>query len=160
MAHSEMCTNRADGRLRFRRASNERGQAVAETGIVITVLVLLTIGVVEFGRAFNIVNVLTHALRDAARQAAVVGASNRSSSGTINSTSTQAVAARVKTIMASVVDSATANSISVTVSQQVENGINTVKVTASGTIPYTFGIVGPSFTVNRSISFVDEGKTS
>jgi Flp pilus assembly protein TadG len=32
-------------------AANQRGQALAETGIVIVLLLLLIMGVVEFGRA-------------------------------------------------------------------------------------------------------------
>lgn len=45
----------------------QRGAAVVELAIVITVMLLLTAGIVEFGRAFWYYNALDKATRDAAR---------------------------------------------------------------------------------------------
>lgn len=142
---------------RLRKAiRNQRGQALVEAGLVVSFLVLTSLGLVEFGRAFMISNVLTHALRDGARQAAVVPASQRDSNGFI--TDSTAIKTRVKDIMKQVLDTSTVNGINVAVSQQAENGINTVKVTATGNIPYTFKVVANSFPINRSVSFRDEGR--
>ena len=59
--------------------ANQRGQALAETGIAITLLLLLVMGVIEFGRAFMVANMITHAARDGARSAAVVHSTDRDS---------------------------------------------------------------------------------
>ena len=47
--------------------ADERGQALVEMGIVVVLLVTLVMGTIEFGRAWMIVNMITHAARDGAR---------------------------------------------------------------------------------------------
>ncbi|NPV52387.1 MAG: pilus assembly protein [Firmicutes bacterium] len=56
-------------RLRFWRffIRNEGGQALVEMAIVMTVLLLLLTGIVEFGRIFNASLTVVHASREAAR---------------------------------------------------------------------------------------------
>jgi Flp pilus assembly protein TadG len=48
------------------------GQALAEMGLVVLLFVLLTCGIVEFGRMLMILNVITHAARDGARVASTI----------------------------------------------------------------------------------------
>ena len=67
-------------------AGNQRGQALAETGIVIVLLLLVILGVVECGRAFMVTNMIVHAAREGARSAAVVPTSQRTSAGIISNT--------------------------------------------------------------------------
>jgi hypothetical protein len=50
------------------RGRRQRGQALAEMGMVITILVFLMMGIVEFGRAMMIANMITQAARDGARR--------------------------------------------------------------------------------------------
>lgn len=50
---------------------DSRGQAIVEMAIVIFLLVLLVMGIFEFGRAMYIKNTLTHAARTGARAAVV-----------------------------------------------------------------------------------------
>jgi Flp pilus assembly protein TadG len=47
---------------------NERGQATVEFALVLPLLLLLILGVIEFGKAWNIAQVATDAVREGARQ--------------------------------------------------------------------------------------------
>lgn len=140
----------------FKRLRDNRGQALAETGMVITFLMLLCLGIVEFGRAYMITNVTTHALRDAARLASVIPRNQRDSDGTI--TNQDAIKERVKTIMGDVVATSTLDTMTVLVEQPTENGVNLVTVSVDVNIPYMFNLVGTSFQMQRSVSFRDEGR--
>jgi Flp pilus assembly protein TadG len=53
------------------RLRDEGGQALVEFALLLPVLLLLIIGIVEFGRAWNIKQVITDAAREGARKAAV-----------------------------------------------------------------------------------------
>jgi Flp pilus assembly protein TadG len=50
---------------------DERGQALAEFALVLPVLLLLIAGIIEFGRAWNMNQVVTDAAREGARYAVV-----------------------------------------------------------------------------------------
>jgi Flp pilus assembly protein TadG len=50
---------------------NERGQALVEFALVMPILLLLIMGVVEFGRAWNLQQTITDAAREGARRAVV-----------------------------------------------------------------------------------------
>lgn len=54
---------------RFRRA--DEGQALVEFALVVPFLLLFLVGIVEFGRAWNLHQVLTDAAREGARRAVV-----------------------------------------------------------------------------------------
>jgi TadE-like protein len=49
----------------------QRGQALVETAIAVPLLVLLVLGIVDFGKAYNYQNDLTHLANEAARYATV-----------------------------------------------------------------------------------------
>jgi Flp pilus assembly protein TadG len=55
--------------------SNERGAALLETAITIPIILLITVGIFEFGRAYQTWQVLTNAAREGAR-IAVLASSN------------------------------------------------------------------------------------
>ena len=55
--------------IRRRRDSSERGQALVETAIVIPLLLLVSVLIFEFGRAYQVAQVLTNAAREGARVA-------------------------------------------------------------------------------------------
>jgi Flp pilus assembly protein TadG len=64
------------GVLRGRRTGARRnrcGQAIIEFALVLPLLLLVLLGITEFGRAFYTLNVLTQAAREGARLAAVGG---------------------------------------------------------------------------------------
>ena len=52
---------------------NEKGQSLVEFAIAVPLLLLLVIGIAEFGRAWMTQNILTGAVREAARVAVVPG---------------------------------------------------------------------------------------
>jgi len=58
--------------LRTRRfLRNESGSVIVETALMITILLLLTFGIVDMGRSLYVANTLVFAARDGARTAAV-----------------------------------------------------------------------------------------
>lgn len=145
---------------RKRWFANQRGQALAETGIAITLLLLLVMGVIEFGRAFMVANMITHAARDGARSAAVVAATERDSSGTISSDAKSTIITQVRTAIAGVVGASAASALSITVTQAGSSASPPplVTVTVSGQVPMIINWGGRTgFAVNRAVAFRDEG---
>jgi Flp pilus assembly protein TadG len=57
--------------LMVRHLRGRKGQALAEFALILPVLFLLIAGIIEFGRAWNIKQVLTDASREGARYAVV-----------------------------------------------------------------------------------------
>ncbi len=55
----------------MRRATREDGQALIEAALTIPLLLLLAIGILEFGRAYQTWEILTNAAREGARIAVV-----------------------------------------------------------------------------------------
>jgi Flp pilus assembly protein TadG len=55
----------------LRARSPRRGQAAVEFALVLPILLVMLIGIVEFGRAWSEHQVITDAAREAARQAAI-----------------------------------------------------------------------------------------
>lgn len=51
--------------------SSRRGQALVETALVLPILILLLMGIVEFGRILNAYLIITNASREGARYAAI-----------------------------------------------------------------------------------------
>jgi Flp pilus assembly protein TadG len=114
-------------------------------GLVLMLLVTLVMGTIEFGRAWMISNMITHAARNGARAAAVTPPASRSAA---------TIADQVKNEIANVVPS---GGFSVNLAPSTVGGVQMVSVTVSGSVPYVFGLFGPSFTVNRTVTFRDEG---
>jgi Flp pilus assembly protein TadG len=56
-----------------RRLSNQRGQALLETALVLPLVLLVATSIFEFGRAYQTWQVLTNASREAARIAVLPG---------------------------------------------------------------------------------------
>ena len=52
---------------------DEEGAALVEFALVLTLLVMLTFGIIEFGRAYNAQVTLTHATREGVRVLAITG---------------------------------------------------------------------------------------
>lgn len=131
----------------------QRGQALAELGIVITMLVFLVMGIIEFGRVMMIANMITQAARDGARAAVVIPKDDRATGCSINDVS--AVQTRVLDQIAQVVPSTGFN---VSVSQTCSGDIPLVQVQVTGTVSYIFtGWLASGFDVSRTAAFRDEG---
>jgi Flp pilus assembly protein TadG len=118
---------------------------------VVVLLVTLVMGTIEFGRAWMIENMITHAARDGARIAAT--AQGRGTGGTLTN------AASIKTQVLNDISNVTATTgLTVSVTQPTISSIPMVQVQVTGTVPYLFNLVGTSFTVNRTATFRDEGR--
>jgi len=140
--------------VRRRRGRHaERGQSMAELGMSIVLLVTLSMGIIEFGHAFMVANVITHAARDGGRVASIVPASARDASGLIIDPTP--IETQVRADIQNVVD---ASGLAIDVSQPTVAGIPLVRVSVNGTVPYIFRLVGSGFTVARDITFRDEGR--
>jgi len=57
-------------------SGNERGQALVELAIALPLLILILMGIFEFGRAFYTYQVVTNASREGARVAALGGSNS------------------------------------------------------------------------------------
>ena len=53
------------------RMRSERGAAAVEFALVVPILLVLLLGIIEFGRAYNVQISLTHAARETARTMAI-----------------------------------------------------------------------------------------
>ena len=55
------------------RMRNERGAALLETAITLPIILLICVGIFEFGRAYQTWQVITNASREGARVAVIIG---------------------------------------------------------------------------------------
>ena len=132
---------------------NQSGQAMAETAISLGIIVLMMLGTVEFGRAFMVTNAIANAVRVGARAAAMEPSSNRDTSGMIvNKT---AIIASVRSEISAVLGATVANAMQIQVTQPA-GSLPKAQVSVTGTVPYIFRIVGPSFSVARTVSYRDQ----
>ena len=169
----------------MRRHFLRRGQALVETGMVVVLLTALTMGVVQFGHAFMVANMITHAARDGAHVAASWAQRDNNSCGRIPA-SVKATGGPIDTLVKQEIGTVYANTASLTVSVCQENdGTSTcppdsappdqpncgsptnpvVVVNVQGCVPYLMNIFGlgtscggggRGFQVNRSVWFRDE----
>jgi Flp pilus assembly protein TadG len=54
----------------MKQRRNQRGQGLVETGIILVLFMAIALGLLTFGHAFMVANMITHAARDGARLAA------------------------------------------------------------------------------------------
>lgn len=148
---------------------NQRGQSLAELGMIIAMFALLSIGTLEIGRTWLVANMITQAAREGARVAALTGAVSRGSSSTdlglINGTAKASIITLVKDEILGVLDAASVEALAYAVVQDPAAGgmvpagtIPMVTVTITGHVDYMFNLFGTSFEVDRSVSFRDEGR--
>jgi len=141
----------------LRRRDRARGQALAELGIVIVLFVFLGLGIIEFGRAWMIINMVTHAARDGARAAAALPPASRASSGHITAWGP------IETSVENYIQDNTGQTMTATgISTADVGGVPMVAVQVEGQVDWLFFHTplgfGPTFEVNRIVSFRDEGR--
>jgi Flp pilus assembly protein TadG len=108
---------------------DDEGQNLAEFAILLPLLLFVLIGVFEFGRAWNVYQVVVNAAREGGRVAALpIGFANADS-----------VEARVETYLASANLDTDAAVVSYT---DVDGGTGTI-ATVTVQVPYDFQFVGP-----------------
>lgn len=109
---------------------NEAGQALVEFALVLPVLLLLIAGIIEFGRAFHIQQVVTDASREGARTAVV-------QDGNVDYDS--AVTIMANRLLANGIDTAGAT---LTITPAADFRVTGQLMTARVVVPYTMGFVG------------------
>jgi Flp pilus assembly protein TadG len=111
--------------------SNERGAALLETAITIPIILLITVGIFEFGRAYQTWQVLTNATREGARVAVLAA------------TTDAQIQQTVRDYLASGnLPLARSGTVSVTVERSVAMGVNTAS-RVSVNYPFSFLVLNP-----------------
>jgi hypothetical protein len=144
----------------FRTAARQRGQAMAEMGLVVLLFVVLTLGIIDFGRMLMVLNVITHAARDGARIAALTKF-ERWSGGALTGAELAAVQSRVRQQMGTVMPQSEADAFSVTPFKAAGGAAGEeASVRVQGSVPFIFsfpGLWGGSITVDRTATYRFEG---
>ena len=143
--------------MRLRTTTHSRGQALAELGIVIVLFVFIGLGIIEFGRAWMIINMVTHAARDGARAAAALPPASRNTSGFITAWGP------IQTAVRNEIQNNTGETMTVTgISNADSGGVPMIALQVQGNVDWLFFNTalgfGPTFQVNRIVTFRDEGR--
>ena len=143
--------------MRDRRGIRSRGQALAELGIVIVLFVFLGLGIIEFGRAWMIINIATHAARDGARAAAALPTGSRDASGFITNWGP------IETAVENQILDNTGQTMTATGDSNADSGgVPMISLRVQGDVDWLFFHTplgfGPTFTVDRIVTFRDEGR--
>jgi hypothetical protein len=150
-----------------RRRRGARGQALAEMGIVLTVVTFFALGIIEFGRAWMIANIVTSAARDGARAASTLPLADRFQSGSrageIDTSSQDwlAIQQQIQNDIASVYADGTPPQVILDTDVDPTSAIKMISVTVVDDVSWLFlGSLfgGNQFHVQRSITFRDEGR--
>lgn len=120
-------------RLFRRRLETERGVALIETALTLPLLLLVAVGIFEFGKAYQTWQVLTNAAREGARVAVLPNAAAGAS------------AARVQAYLQSGQLSgwAAATTVQTTVSVAIGGGVNAPASRVTVTYPFAFVVLQP-----------------
>ena len=139
------------------RRMRTRGQALAELGIVIVLFVFIGLGIIEFGRAWMIINIATHAARDGARAAAALPSSSRDSSGFVTNWTS------IETAVENQIQDNTGQTMTATGDSNADSGgVPMIALRVQGNVDWLFFHTplgfGPTFQVDRTVTFRDEGR--
>jgi hypothetical protein len=146
---------------------DEGGQALAEMGIVVTLITFMALGIIEFGRAWMIANVVTNAARDGARAASTLPLADRiqggSRAGEIDTASPDwvAIQQQIRSDIASVYVDATPPQVILDTDVDPNSTVKMISVTIVDDVNWLFlgsMLGGSRFHVQRSVTFRDEGR--
>lgn len=126
--------------IRFHRLRRESGQSLAELAIVLPVLLAILVAIFEFGRAWNVRQVVTNVAREGARLA-VVPSSDASS---------------VRTTIENGLQAAALDPAAGTVTIDMGEGTGTAS-TILVSYPYTFTFLGPIVSLLNSDEEIPSG---
>ena len=140
--------------------ARQRGQGLAEAGIVIVLMVVLMTAIMDFGRMLLLLNMITNATREAARAAAVVNSSGRcQSNGHLTMASQTNLKSMVTTQLANT--GIAAADVQVQFDESTTNGVPVVSVTTA--VPIRWSIMGPlmrrsgeQLNTSRTVTFRNE----
>jgi Flp pilus assembly protein TadG len=117
----------------LRRGRSERGAALLEMAMTLPLLLLVCVGILEFGRAYQTWQVLTNAAREGARIAVLPGVTD------------SAVQTRVQTYLtAGQIPNAASASVAIDRAQTVSIGTGTASASqVTVTYPFSFIVLDP-----------------
>ena len=131
--------------MNMKRIRNQRGAALLETAITIPLVLLVTVSVFEFGRAYQTWQVLTNAAREGARVAVLADATDAQITSTVRNY-----------MQSGQLPKATAATINV--ERSVPFGPNTAsRITV--TYPFDFIVLNPVARLVQSTSTAGKGTT-
>jgi len=148
----------------------KRGQALVEAGLVVVLFLGLSLGILTFGHAFMVANMITHAARDGARLAATWP--SRGPCGSLLATApivtqvnTEIAAVTTQTFTVTFVQNPNPNAAAPCASA---GSTPTVGVQLTGCVPWVFPLIPlnlgadcggqKGFSVSRTVVFRDEGR--
>jgi hypothetical protein len=154
-----------------RSARRRRGQALVETGIMIVGFLAIALGLVTFGHAMAVANMISHAARDGARIAATWP--NRGPCGDLTPGGYTDLTDQVKRDIAAVIGDTSGLNVVVTQTPTLPSAApcdraetQYISVNVNGCVPYLFPIIPlalgtncggkPGFSVNTTQILIDE----
>jgi Flp pilus assembly protein TadG len=115
------------------RRAGERGQALIETAVVLPLILLVSVGIFEFGRAYQTYEVLTNAAREGARVSIIP-----------NTTSDDVQARVLAYLQAGQIANASQATVSVNQSASISIGATTASASVvSVSYPFSFMVLNP-----------------
>src|SRR5262245_36867410 len=145
------------------RKAGQRGQALAEMAFVVVLLVMLSLGIIDFGRMLMVQNVITHAVRDGARIAALTKDTDWGGftmSGAARTTVVNRIRDQLSTVMSSGDATTIANTANITRTNTGATVGEIASVNVTGSVPFLFsfpGVWGGTVAVNRTATYRFEG---
>jgi Flp pilus assembly protein TadG len=131
----------------MKRIRNQKGAALLETAITLPIILLISVGIFEFGRAYQTWQILTNAAREGTRVAIITG-----------STDTQ-VSDAVKAYMKSGKLGA-ATSATVTVERNVPFNATATASRITVSYPFNFSVLNPVVRLVSKGSSTGQGTTT
>lgn len=117
----------------MKRLRGQRGQALLETAVILPIILLVSISILEFGRAYQVFQIMTNAAREGARIAVLPG------------TTDAEISARVKAYLAAgAISNSSTATVAVDHAQTVSVGGGTAPATkVSVNYPFSFMVLNP-----------------
>ena len=128
------------------RLRNQRGAALLETAITLPLVLLVTVSIFEFGRAYQTWQVMTNAAREGARIAVIAGTSDTQVSDAVR---TYMQNGQLKSYAAA----------TITVNRNVPFG-NTTASTITVSYPFQFTVLNPVIKLVKKSSTTGQGTTN
>ena len=130
-----------------KRLKNERGAALLETAITIPLVLLVTVSIFEFGRAYQTWQVLTNAAREGARVAILSESNDQQIRDAVRS---YMIGGRLPA----------AASASISVERTVPFGANNTASRITVTYPFNFTVLNPVIRLVTPSSSTGQGTTN
>ena len=131
----------------LKRMRNQRGAALLETAITLPIVLLVTVSIFEFGRAYQTWQVLTNAAREGARVSVIT-----------DNTDAQVTDAVRNYLKGGKLQAATTASI--TVERTVPFGANNTASRITVTYPFNFTVLNPVMKLINKSSTTGQGTTN